>query len=926
MGRVLLPLVAATIWAQGLTVAAQERGADVAQVFASDRKSVAAEALQDWIDKADCARAQAAADYLRLHRKEVRQRNPELLARLEKGLAQALTASIEKGLHACAEAVIQMGASARPGDYPADNPLWQAIRQSDLRMVQLLFASGATLESGFEKGNPYVREHLHPPVHDTSTLGLLAPLAPLLGESHGMGLGYLASGIAEIPYHATTAVALERGDAGILRFLLQQVSRLSLRQRELIQNTIWLYPRFIKSRELVDALLEAGYTISGDKQPKEWTDGYGKGISSVLAEAIEQRNGPLVDYLLNEKKVSLLWYWRTEIWIAVEQRDLALLRRLLEHQRRIDPSWLRASGKGLDSRAAYDRPISLMRYVLGGRLLIEHQQWAVELVDTLLEYGADWKSSEDGVAQFEWVAGLGYPALMAVFLKHGLSPNATAGDESLLLSSLRQGHFGAAELLANAGADLKAQGRRGQSALHLCAGNVARGETAGLAMLDRLLRAGLDPNAEPAHDFPPLAKVVVSSYVRGAHRRGAQGVVGAEAIRRLCRAGADPNWALEKKSLTELAMDNDFPEAVQALRECGARATGIPELQQAVFADDAARVRALLGPKPEPGAADLYLATAIEQQRLAAAEALLQGGANPNAVGPNRYSPPICGAESMPALRLLLRHGADANARCSEWARVIDHVRPRDQRRLLLQQGADPRLCAHFDELLKDVLRAGEKGVEPDGSVDLELAEQFFAAAQIDLARAADRDRIRAILEHNGSSHYARLLLPWYRRYVSRSEERVRLLLAGLSTPKSLDDALQDLSPGGDLRSLLKQNNVSGLRTLLAIHPEPGAYTLWGVGTDAFYEYDSEEPDSLGHRWRKDRPRLQAGPEFFELLLKHRVTFNSDRNLESLVKGLVLTGHAALAQKFIAGYKLEPDAELRALLAKAPKPGRDKRR
>lgn len=125
-------------------------------------------------------------------------------------------------------------------------------------------------------------------------------------------------------------------------------------------------------------------------------------------------------------------------------------------------------------------------------------------------------------------------------------------------------------------------------------------------------------------------------------------------------------------------------------------------LSDAVARGDAAEIRRQLAriDADAPGSdGSTLLLAAIDQGRAASVEALLEGGADPNRVGPRGDTPVHAAAFSgrPELLELVLAHGGDPDARNPHTGAtplVQALLSPRaDQYRILLEAGADPDLA-----------------------------------------------------------------------------------------------------------------------------------------------------------------------------------------------------------------------------------------
>ena len=344
------------------------------------------------------------------------------------------------------------------------------------------------------------------------------------------------------------------------------------------------------------------------------------------------------------------------------------------------------------------------------------------------------------------VAGIGYAApvhprladaaeksdraAVVALLKDHANPDEPQADGTTALHwAVRQDDLESAKLLIAAGANVKAANRYGITPLSLACTN------GNAAIIDLLLGGGADPNENTPGGETALMTAARTGNVeavkvllaRGAEvrakesRRGqtplmwaaAEGNV--EVVEALLKAGADLNERL----------DSGFTAFLFAVRE-GRLITVRAMLKVGANVNDSIPTARRSGQHgaPRPGTSALHLAVANAHYELAAA--LVEAGANPNAIDPG-YTPLHIvtwvrkpgGGDNDPApdgsgnmtslefVQYIVKHGADINARMTKKVNVgltslnttgattfLLAARTADAElmRLLAKLGADPRI------------------------------------------------------------------------------------------------------------------------------------------------------------------------------------------------------------------------------------------
>ena len=385
---------------------------------------------------------------------------------------------------------------------------------------------------------------------------------------------------------------------------------------------------------------------------------------------------------------------------------------------------------------------------------------------TLLASGADVNAAAgDGMTALHLAAEHGHAEVVGTLLDAGADVSAVTriGSYTPLHLAGRRGDGSAVEALLRAGADPNALTTTSRATpLHLAAGAVD-----GIRAVEALLRAGADPNAtEGSAGQTPL--MFASAANEGA------------SVRALIDAGADPGIRSESRDvLRSLALDR---EATRRLHEsvAGLRGGSEVELTPAQVQEAIRSQREFLRSGYEVGEVDRYtlanvrpdypggpdvirspfrevvvgqtggmtaLLHAARDGHLAAAEALLDGGADIDQVSADGTSPLLIATlNGQFDLALgLIERGADPNLASAtegsaplfatlqtQWAPKSNYPQPRahDAQRseymevlaALLEAGADPnvRLKAH--------LWYWEYGLNKMG-IDLTGATPFYRAA-----------------------------------------------------------------------------------------------------------------------------------------------------------------------------------------------------
>lgn len=276
----------------------------------------------------------------------------------------------------------------------------------------------------------------------------------------------------------------------------------------------------------------------------------------------------------------------------------------------------------------------------------------------------------------------------AIALGLSVDDQYDAGDTPLM-TALAAGHLAGVRALLDRGADPSRLDRHGNTAVirmieGIYAFRAGKDQAAALALLDELLRRGIDPRA------------------RGQYRRDAIGIAASKGLVDVCavlhRHGADLDSA-DAAAVTPLqqAIWLGHRPLVDWLLAHGAKL----DFHSAVGLGDAERVQAMLAAEPalrdreHRGLRAAPIAIALRCGQEAMLRLLLAHGASPNGADP------VCGAlahavrqlPQVEVLQLLIEHGALLEAADGDGNTALQFA-ARDDRldlaRCLLDAGADP--------------------------------------------------------------------------------------------------------------------------------------------------------------------------------------------------------------------------------------------
>jgi uncharacterized protein len=360
-----------------------------------------------------------------------------------------------------------------------------------------------------------------------------------------------------------------------------------------------------------------------------------------------------------------------------------------------------------------------------------------EAVRTLIQQGADVNAAQgDGMSALHWAADKGDAELTELLVYAGANPAAVTriGQYTPLHLASRAGSAAAVRALLKAGAKVDAKTSvSGATALHLAA---AAGDP---AVVTALLDAKADINAKEA-EWEQTPLIFAASLNR------------VEAIKVLLARGADANATSKSVDLQKhIPLDRASNQRFAKVLEGTAGKNGKPSPNQLQAAVQASRELYASGKLPEPekpaaGAANAAgaaggqgqggqqqffeetpglsskggltaLLHAARQGHLAAARALLDGGANANAVSGGDGTSPLLMATingQFDMAMLLLERGADPNlaARVNGatplWSAVNTQWQPRT--RFPQPQEMELQKATYIDVMAKLL----EKGADPN--------------------------------------------------------------------------------------------------------------------------------------------------------------------------------------------------------------------
>ena len=365
------------------------------------------------------------------------------------------------------------------------------------------------------------------------------------------------------------------------------------------------------------------------------------------------------------------------------------------------------------------------------------------------------------------------PTLVLTALLAGavMLPSVAAGADAPLIEAARSGDAARVAALLAQGADARATGPDGTSALHWAA------RAASAAAVEHLLAAGADAGSVNRYGVTPLALAAES---------GEPAVVGA-----LLAGGADPNTATPAGETVLMAAARtgrvpvlDLLLAAGATVDATESWRGQTALMWAAAEGNADAIARLLAAgaavEARSGSGLTPLLFAVREGRIDATRALLSGGADVNAginnttASTGSYTPAATGHTSPLALAIINAHyelaallldaGADANAydargsllHALAWIRRPGSGRPPaqtgnldslDLARRLLAEGADPNVRIFWQEIAFEV-DLGIVKPPPNISVGRNYISFIGATPFYLAAKHADLDLMKLLVDY----------------------------------------------------------------------------------------------------------------------------------------------------------------------------------
>lgn len=410
-----------------------------------------------------------------------------------------------------------------------------------------------------------------------------------------------------------------------------------------------------------------------------------------------------------------------------------------------------------------------------------------EAVRTLIQQGADVNAAQgDGMSALHWAADKGDAELTELLVYAGANPGAVTriGQYTPLHLASRAGSAAAVQALLKAGAKVDAKTSvSGATPLHLAA---AAGDP---AVVTALLDAKADINAKEA-EWEQTPLIFAASLNR------------VEAIKVLLARGADANATSKSVDLQKhIPLDRASNQRFAKVLEGTAGKNGKPSPNQLQAAVQASRELYASGKLPEPekpaagapaaaggqgqgGQQQFFEETpglsskggltallhAARQGHLAAARALIDGGANVNAVSGGDGTSPLLMATingQFDMAMLLLERGADPNlaARVNGatplWSAVNTQWQPRT--RFPQPQEMELQKATYLDVMAKLL----EKGADPNarikqhpwymvysgcGNRNCGLADTSGSTAFWRAAYSTDVDAMRLLVKHGADA------------------------------------------------------------------------------------------------------------------------------------------------------------------------------
>ena len=553
--------------------------------------------------------------------------------------------------------------------------------------------------------------------------------------------------------------------------------------------------------------------------------------------------------------------------MAVLSNDVDLLKRLLVHQKSLDPTWFTKPGKGINAVAGKHENNALME------ALDYHRG---DMAKLLIEYGTDVHQLGDG-GETALVKAASNKQLDVVklLLERGADPNVTYSIESrgttypVLSRAIGSSHFDIANALIEAGAKVDFVDQYGSTFLHEVAKHTTQNKSDGISLVRKLLSLGLSLEARNKDGETPLAEAIWGGN--------------AELVTLLCKAGSDLTTRLKKgESLLKFALEHDRPEAARALVACGANDPAVTPLLLAVLTDNENELKVFLAKsglsKAELNATLVY---AIRKNRTTAAIQLLKQGADPNtpdtdyiSFGPTPLLYHAIRLKDVALAEALLVHGADPSAEFAYnpknmLAHAIAEKQPQIVK-LLHSHGArqvsEQLHYFAYDQPLLFVEALKRTGLDP--KQNSKAAEQLTQLLKLD----------------NESQHQAENILNLFSAHQQFPSAGLATLLRQL-LPADILFAAMDTK----CRNAIDAGDINTLDACIELIPAPGIYMM--------YVTHEEQLKSIT-------------PAILERVLAHRFRLNANNTFKYLLLWLYKHGQPDLAARFITAYPQPTGEEL----------------
>jgi ankyrin repeat protein len=510
--------------------------------------------------------------------------------------------------------LLNHGANVEASTDSGNRPLHLAAERDFGQMTHLLIEKGADIEC---KTNPRDEDRPHTPEGLTpllvaATYGSIETFYILV--DHGANAKATAAGFTGV-YAATVGL-----NKPLIRFFAQQGVSINARSMEegntaLIRAVRDGYPQIVSLliklgadvnasngigwtplhfaaesgfEDVVEILLKSGANPTTEsldgKRPRtiSWEKRY-KNVTKMLDGSV-----PITLDARNQSKarsLSLLFY-------AARNGHLNNISQILDEG--VDVNSLDADGRSSLSLAA-EHGWSDVVHALTSRNADPNLQdnyggsplsWASRyghstIVEHLLDRGANSDSPDmDGQSPLSAVSQHGHVQTAMILLKHGANPNSsTSYGKTPLLFAVGNGQVDTVQLLLESGADINYKSPQGDSALSLAAANEYKNILDALQAHPNLIKSESE-NGDSTEDATSLSMISVESssalclkrhsMLIDASRKG-QIVM----IKRLIKAGADPNASFNLSEPLYEAASQGQSGAVATLVEHGARIEGL---------------------------------------------------------------------------------------------------------------------------------------------------------------------------------------------------------------------------------------------------------------------------------------------------------------------------------------------------------------